>query len=287
MSAWKSRAIWSVCALVIGGCSDGGIPLPFVEDKKKSDEEFTLRAKVRDFKEGNATSNDGTHPHFNQTTWTCEAQSMGSSVEDDLATDGASDGSFPGDNRDPRLAGNLSPQLARCFNPADRFSDWFNDKSDDVNRPYLITLQWTKTGSGTFLLRQDKFFPLDNGASYTKARSGVPDPFGHLQSGSKDEVDLSQHNYGFTMETHGQFKYVAGGNQSISVRGDDDLWIFIHGKRIMDLGGTHPAQAGTVALDGLGLTGGQVYPIDIFFAERSVASSNLTIETNFPIAAIK
>lgn len=287
MSAWKAYGMFSLCALIFWGCSEVGIPLPFVDDKPKPENEMILKAKVRDFKEGNETDNTGTHPHFNQNRWTCEAQLVGATVQSGIATDGSSDPAFPGDSRNPRLAAGLVPDLARCFEPPDRFSDWYEDRADDVNRSYLVDLKFEKGGDGWYRYSNLNFFPVDNGAEYRKASDGEPAPFGHLQVGTKGEVDLSQHNYGFTMEMHATFKYEQGKGFTLGVRGDDDLWIFINGTSVLDLGGTHPAQQGSVDLDALGLTHGETYPLDIFFAERSVASSNLKLEVNFWLSGAK
>jgi len=289
MSAWKSFGKVSLCALTLWGCSNVADSLPFVnrnDDDNKQDS-YTLRAKVRDFREGNATDNSGTHPHFNQTRYTCDANVLGASVQPDIATNGASDPAFPGDNRNPVLATGMVAELSRCFDPPDRFSDWYDDKGDDINRPFLVDLTFAKDGNGYYRFRQDAFFPLDNGSTFKKANDAVPGPFGYLQSGQKDEVDLSQHNYGFTLELHGEFKYESGKGYNITARGDDDLWIFVNGKRALDLGGLHAALDGSVDLDELGLTHGQTYPVDIYFAERSVASSRLMIQTNFRVSGAK
>jgi fibro-slime domain-containing protein len=286
MPTWKSIGKLPVCALFLWGCGEVGLPLPFV-DNSKEPTSFSLKAKVRDFKEGNAVDNTGTHPNFNQTRWVCEAPTMGPTVEPVIAFDGIRDESFPGDDRRPILNASMPSELARCFEPRDRFPDWYDDRDASVNRTYLIDMAFERGEDGVYRYRNEKFFPIDNGAPFAKARAGIPDPFGHLQSGSKDEVDLAQHNYGFTVEFHGSFKYEAGKDQEISVKGDDDVWIFINDRIALDLGGMHPAQSGTIDLDALGLTSGQTYFIDFFFAERSVASSKLHIETNVRFGEMK
>ena len=69
------------------------------------------------------------------------------------------------------------------------------------------------------------------------------------------------------------------GGETFRFRGDDDVWVFIDGKRVIDLGGTHSAEDAQVALDTLSLARGRSYPLDFFFAERHTVDSNLLIET--------
>lgn len=247
---------------------------------------FTLSAKVRDFKEKNV---EGGHPHFNGPLG-CSAQEMGvNTVQDALDVSGASDGSFPGDNRGPKLLDPLPASIAACFDPPARFADWFNDASPDVNRAFLVDLPFTfDAGTGLYKYQSNFFFPIDNGSPFSKFSPGAPDPFGHLQTGTVDGKDVSLHNYGFTLELHTEFKYDEGAGQVLRFQGDDDIWVYLNGKRVVDLGGVHQTQMDTVKLDeikaDLGLEDGKTYPMDFFFAERHVASSSVLITTNIALA---
>ena len=140
------------------------------------------------------------------------------------------------------------------------FDQWYKDV-DGVNKsiPYEIVL--TETSPGTYTYHNSSFFPLDN----------HPDSFGNQGR---------SHNYHFTYEIHTEFTYQPG--QQFTFIGDDDVWVFIGGKRVIDLGGVHSQKTQSVDLDTLGLTAGKTYDFDLFFAERHTTASNFKIETSIP-----
>ena len=89
------------------------------------------------------------------------------------------------------------------------------------------------------------------------------------------------HNFGFTMKFQAKFEYVPG--QKFEFKGDDDVWVFINNRLVVDIGGTHAEVSGAVDLDTLGLTEGKEYPFHIFYAERHTSSSNFMMRTTIDL----
>ena len=145
----------------------------------------------------------------------------------------------------------------------DAFNEWYNDVPG-VNLAYLVGFRLAPSGDGvTSVFASKLYFPVDNVG------------FGNFNDYGEDG---KSHNFGFTTELHTKFKYQGG--EVFSFEGDDDLWVFIDKKLAIDLGGIHTAMQGDIMLDKFGLVVGEVYPLDLFNAERHPSGSNFKITTS-------
>lgn len=156
------------------------------------------------------------------------------------------------------------------------FSTWYND-TPGVNVSKTIDMVLNRvpnTDRYIFDSATDEpwvtkggFFPVDD------------EGFGNTPEWTK--------NYSFTTQLEADFVYTKGSSQYFTFSGDDDVWAFIDGRLVIDLGGLHPRREQTVYLDTLGwLEDGGMYRFKIFHAERHTTASNFRMETTLQFKAV-
>lgn len=141
------------------------------------------------------------------------------------------------------------------------------------------TLKTVKDTNGNVLTTEGSdFYPLDNSRKLSY------------------ESSETAHNYFFGMRYDVPFKigdYV--GPMNYEFTGDDDLWVLLDGKLILDLGGIHSAADGTVDIwKELGKTAAQLTPeekeqehtLTVLYMERGAGESNCKMKFTLPSASI-
>lgn len=142
------------------------------------------------------------------------------------------------------------------------FDQWYRTV-EDVNLPHWLYLN-LEPNDGVYTFHSDSFFPLD-GEGW----------------GNQDRA----HNYHFTTEIHTKFRYEGG--EVFRFTGDDDVFVYINGHLVIDIGGVHGATSAEVVLDDVAsdidITIGEEYDLDLFQAERRTSESNFRIDTTLEL----
>jgi fibro-slime domain-containing protein len=202
------------------------------------------------------------------------------------------------------------------FTSAANFNQWYRD-TNGVNLPVVDQLVLGAIGGGAFLFDSlaatspatistqfdpllDRGFqasspPLEAQESCLVDNSTVPPA---TPTADATDPDASPRNMSFTTETRFVFEFT--GEEAFQFSGDDDVWVFMNNRLVLDLGGLHEVATGAFELDdngvatvvrtgpaGSALTGtqaiptgmvvGGVYEAVLFHAERHECGSNFKL----------
>lgn len=94
-------------------------------------------------------------------------------------------------------------------------------------------------------------------------------------------------NYNLTLEGHAKFIYYEDDDLYFNFTGDDDVYLYINGTRVLDMGGAHAISKCGISLNDVqelcNLKDGEVYDFDFYYMERHGTAANFGIETNIKI----
>ncbi|MEM6610652.1 MAG: fibro-slime domain-containing protein [Cyanobacteria bacterium P01_C01_bin.72] len=236
-------------------------PQPSLTAENSEPTSITLTGTIRDFKAyrlGDRTLNPGGHQDFQR--YEGEDGDFEMIAEFDLIADDFLD-------QDGKPVYKPVSGSTITTTTAENFSQWYRDiPGVNMSMSHAITLS-DPDGDGIYSYARDineaqSFFPIDN-----------------LLWGNEGY----NHNYHFTYELDSWFTYIPGTPEDpriFTFKGDDDVFVFIDGVKVIDIGGIHTQKEQSVNLDTLGLTPDNKYELKLFFAERNVTHSNFRVDTN-------
>ena len=167
-----------------------------------------------------------------------------------------------------------------CFNSAYNNTDYNYDGGYIANTGFVYDQIYSPGWSGISIPKL-RFNPIGT-RGY-----GINGSIYHELTGNESAEYYSSTNYNQTLEGHAQFVYYEDDNLYFTFTGDDDVYLFINGKLVLDLGGGHSISKVKINVNDVrdlcGLKDGKVYDFDFYYMERHGTAANFSIETNIKI----
>jgi len=261
---------------------EGGAELP---------DEIVLEAVIRDFR---AKQQEGGHPDFQAYAGTTTVGLASLELDEDGLPSAASlrGQKISSEFRDSQYR-NMNPSMydpsqgdhmgalqtggtGNGLHSVESFSQWYRD-TPGVNVSTSVPIVLKRQGDSNRYV-----FDSGSDAPYSDIGGFFPidgELYGNYAYG---------HNFHFTTMIETEFMYDADIEQVFKFTGDDDVWVYIGGQLVIDLGGLHPKRNQFLDLSRLDwLEDGETYSLKVFHAERRTTASNFRIETTLNLRRIE
>lgn len=135
---------------------------------------------------------------------------------------------------------------------------WF-ENVDGKSKAYTGTLKLTYEAGAEFSFESDEFYPLDE-----------------VDFSAGDSVN-EKHNKLFTMNFVVPFTVTASGEENFEITADDDTFVFVGNRLVLDMGGIHEASTGKLSINEEGEVYASVDGEDLAYSGTTVTKDEGSI----------